>query len=230
MIRRLAAQARAQWAGLLALFLVLTGGTAMAVDGSLPGQNTVGSSDIINGEVTSDDLKADSIGGAKIASQSVKNSDLGLGASSSNTIADNGVKGVDVDESSLSGGAIPGTTARAYGHVAANGTVTIDKNVVGNATDHNGVAPTQGIYCIQLDPSIDANQAVIVPETDYVGDGTSTPLARIGWAKGVGDGNICNDGNAVQVITGVIVGDGSDDNAGGDSITVENQPFYFIVP
>jgi len=40
----------------LGLFLVLTGGTAMAVNGSLPGQNTVGSADIINGEVKTTDL------------------------------------------------------------------------------------------------------------------------------------------------------------------------------
>jgi hypothetical protein len=85
----------------LSLFLVLTGGTALAVDGSLPGQNTVGSADIINGEVQPDDIKADSIGSAKIAPQSVKNSDLGLGASSSNTIADGGIEGIDVKNGTL---------------------------------------------------------------------------------------------------------------------------------
>ena len=92
-----------QWAGLIALFLVLSGGTAMAVDGSLPGQNTVGSADIINGEVTQNDLGPDSVGGGKIADRQVKNQDLSLGASSSNTIADGGVQGIDVKDDSLTG-------------------------------------------------------------------------------------------------------------------------------
>ena len=103
MLRKLASMARNQWAGFLALFLVLTGGTAMAVDGSLPGQNTVGSADIINGEVTQNDLAGSSVGSVKIADQSVKNNDLGLGASSSNTIADGGIEGVDVKDNTLKG-------------------------------------------------------------------------------------------------------------------------------
>ena len=43
--------------GYVALFVALSG-TAVAVDGSLPGQDTVGSADIINGEVTQNDIKA----------------------------------------------------------------------------------------------------------------------------------------------------------------------------
>jgi len=46
----------------LGLFLVLTGGTAMAVNGSLPGQNTVGSKDIINNEVTGADVNESTLG------------------------------------------------------------------------------------------------------------------------------------------------------------------------
>ena len=42
--------------GMLALFLVLAGGTAYAVDGPNPGQNTIGSEDIIGNEVKSDDI------------------------------------------------------------------------------------------------------------------------------------------------------------------------------
>jgi hypothetical protein len=85
-----------------ALFFALTGGSAYALDGPLPGQNQVGSDDIINGEVKTLDIGTgevktgdigafevnannvapDSIGSAKIAPRSVKNSDLGHGASS----------------------------------------------------------------------------------------------------------------------------------------------------
>jgi hypothetical protein len=101
--------------GLVAIFIALSG-TAYAVDGPLPGQNQVGSEDIINGEVkTGDvgdleikaaDIAPDSLGGGKIAERSVKNSDLGLGASSSNTIADRGIQGIDVKLDTLTGAEI----------------------------------------------------------------------------------------------------------------------------
>jgi hypothetical protein len=108
--------------GLVAIFIALSG-TAYAIDGPLPGQNQVGSEDIINGEVQTGDIGTgevkngdigafeinanniapDSLGSAKIAPRSVKNSDLGLGASSSNTIADGGIQGVDVKNNTLTG-------------------------------------------------------------------------------------------------------------------------------
>jgi len=72
MSRRMLNQLRTQWAGLLALFLVLTGGTAWALT-----QNSVGSkqikpkavktSDIANGAVTSPKVKDGSLLGADFA-------------------------------------------------------------------------------------------------------------------------------------------------------------------
>ena len=76
----------------LALFVALSG-TAMAVDGPLAGQNTVGSEDIINSEVRTgdigdaavggNDLAPDAVGSGKIDERQVKNADLSIGASSS---------------------------------------------------------------------------------------------------------------------------------------------------
>ena len=70
---------RAQWAGLLALFLVLAGGTAYAA-------NTIGSSDIINesilsqdlknGQVTVADIATNAVGSVEIANGQVTRSDL----------------------------------------------------------------------------------------------------------------------------------------------------------
>ena len=94
---------------ILALFVAL-GGTAVAVDGSLPGQNTVGSADIINGEVGPDDVAANAIGSGKIVDATVKNEDLSTGASSSNTIADSGIEGVDVKSNTLKGSDIDEST------------------------------------------------------------------------------------------------------------------------
>jgi len=117
---------RSNIVGYIALFLFAMGGSAYALDGPLPGQNQVGSDDIINSEVKGVDIGAgevkngdigafeikanniapDSLGGAKIADRSVKNADLGLGASSSNTIADRGIQAIDVKLNTLTGAEI----------------------------------------------------------------------------------------------------------------------------
>src|SRR6266542_895802 len=62
----------------LCLFLILGGGTAVA----LSGHNTVFSDDIVNGQVKKPDVASNAVNGAKVA--------------------DNSIKGADVDESSLS--------------------------------------------------------------------------------------------------------------------------------
>jgi hypothetical protein len=114
-IRRLVQQ---QWAGLIALFLVLTGGSAWALDGS----NTVFSDDIVDKQVKTADIEAaavtngklapDAVNSAKIAGGGVTTDDLAdaavaqakLGPDSVNSrkVADNSLKGADIDESTLS--------------------------------------------------------------------------------------------------------------------------------
>jgi hypothetical protein len=93
---------RSNVVGYVAVFIALSG-TAYAVDGPLPGQNTVGSLDIINGEVGNVDLAPNSVGSPKIADASVKNADLSIGASSSNTIADGGIQGIDIKNDTVTG-------------------------------------------------------------------------------------------------------------------------------
>src|SRR6266540_1876666 len=129
MQKRIRDHIRSNIVGYIALFCFAMGGSAYALDGPLPGQNQVGSDDIINGEdknadigtseVKANNVAPESLGGNKIADRSVKNADLSLGASSSNTIADGGIQGIDVknntltgtqiDESTLSG--VPSTNA-----------------------------------------------------------------------------------------------------------------------
>ena len=110
MIRRLF-EGLNKWSGTVALFLVLTGGTAMAVDGSLPGQNTVGSADIINGEVASVDIGAGQVAGAELAANSVnaakigdgevRAADIGANAVASKEVADDSLTGTDILNGSL---------------------------------------------------------------------------------------------------------------------------------
>ena len=102
MQRLISNHVRSNVVGYIALFVALSG-TAYAIDGPLAGQNTVGSEDVINGEVKNNDLGADSVGSGKIADRQIKNADLSLGASSSNTIADGGIQGIDIQNDSLKG-------------------------------------------------------------------------------------------------------------------------------
>jgi hypothetical protein len=69
MVRRVLAQMRAQWAGFLALFLVIAGGTAYAA-------NTIHSSDIIDGEVKTADVANNAVRTEKIANGQVTAADL----------------------------------------------------------------------------------------------------------------------------------------------------------
>jgi hypothetical protein len=93
---------RSNVVGYVAVFIALSG-TAYAVDGPLPGQNQVGSEDIINGEVKNAELGTDAVASGKIQDGQVKNADLSIGASSSNTIADGGILGLDIHNDTLTG-------------------------------------------------------------------------------------------------------------------------------
>jgi hypothetical protein len=85
--------------GYLALFLVLTGGTAQALDDS----NTVYSDDIVNREVTVSDIGPDAITTTKIENRQVATGDLAIGAVGANQISPNAVNGSRVADDSLGG-------------------------------------------------------------------------------------------------------------------------------
>jgi hypothetical protein len=93
MQERIRSHIRSNVVGYLALFVAL-GGTAYAVDGPLPGQNQVGSADVINNDVQSADIK----------DANVATADIRSGAVNSGKILDGSVTGADVDESTLNGG------------------------------------------------------------------------------------------------------------------------------
>jgi hypothetical protein len=105
--------------GIAAMFVALTG-TAYAMDGPLPGQNQVGSADIINGEVLDQDIgagqvksaqiAANAIGSGKVADGSLMGADLATDAISDDTlnpltgstrIAANAVKESELGDSSV---------------------------------------------------------------------------------------------------------------------------------
>ena len=84
---------RSNVVGYLALFIALSG-TAYAVDGPLPGQDQVGSADIINNDVQSADIRDANVATADIRSDAV----------TGGKILNSSVTGADVEESTLSSG------------------------------------------------------------------------------------------------------------------------------
>ena len=159
MLTRLLGHLR-EWAGVLALILVLTGGIAYAA-------NTIRSGDIVNGEVKNADLGANSVTSGKIADQQVKNADLSSGASSSNTIADGGVQGIDVANNSLKGADID---EGALGQVPSARLGGIGRRVQANDCD-----PESGLFVAcaftQLDVPPPGARALVLGDVSATTDG-----------------------------------------------------------
>ena len=80
---------RRQWMGALALFLVLTGGVAYAA-------NTVRSTDIVDNEVRTADVRNDTLTGGGLAAADLKPSSVGTSEAANNSLT-----GADINESSL---------------------------------------------------------------------------------------------------------------------------------
>ena len=99
---RLRRHLRSNLIAYIALFVAMSG-TAYSVDGSLAGRNTVGSADIMKGEVKSSD-----VGTNQIRSTDVRDAGLGGGGLSGVDISDDGLTGLDIFEQSL--GTVPNAT------------------------------------------------------------------------------------------------------------------------
>jgi hypothetical protein len=132
-VERIGHHLRSNALGLVAIFIVL-GGTAYAVNGSLRGHNTVGSADIINGQV--------------------KGHDIHKGAVHSSDVRNNDLTGRDISEASLNLTA----GARAYGVVDPNNCAPVPGtcNVEEPAEGITRVFRAQtGVYCVRatgIDP------------------------------------------------------------------------------
>ena len=119
---RLAALMRAQWAGLLALFLVIAGGTAYAAD-------TIGSSDIIDESILSQDIK----------NGDVKASEIGTAAVLTAEVGNNQIRSADVRDDTLAGGGLTGAdiTNQSGVDTCTHGSVRFGELCVGVANEHH---------------------------------------------------------------------------------------------
>jgi hypothetical protein len=191
----------------IALFLVLSGGTAVALSGS----NTVFTDDIANdtqpasggnpaGGLVAADLRDGSVRSAEVANGSLQDADLAPAARG----------------------------ARAYGRVSPTGTLTRSKNVA--SVSH----PFIGGNCITLAGGIDPATAVLVVGLDITESSTAVGTDTAPIVEWRTDGTNCPAGT-LEVDTLRYNGDDIDDDDGGgnttgDVLAFANEPFTFVVP
>lgn len=195
-----------QWSGPLALFLVLAGGTAYATHPG--GANTIGSGDIIDQQVRTQDIRDEAVTASKVGPSSV----------GSGKIANGQVQVEDLAPSA--------SGARAWGLVNAVGDLLRSKNV--SDVDH----PTTGIYCIDPAPGIDPTTAVMVIGEDSSGNFTNLDnrdVSHTEWRSGAPN---C-PAETMEVQTFVGLGDprtlGELDEGGFDLVSLD-QHFTFVIP
>jgi hypothetical protein len=124
--------------GLIAIFIALSG-TAYAVDGPLPGQNQVGSADIINGEVQTADIK----------DANLTTADIRANAVTTGKIADSDVRGVDVQDNGLTGADVADTNSLGGAEIGGlSGPDITDDSLTGADVDDGSLTPadTSGLF------------------------------------------------------------------------------------
>ena len=176
-------------------------------------KDSVRSKHIVDGQVKRRDLNKRAVTSAKVVDGSLFGRDFAPGELPA------GPRGPQGDEGD------PGT-ARAYGSVNRSGVLISGENVAGVT----GGETSDGLYCVELDPSIPAASAFLIPETDYRFD--STNVATYAFAKTKTE--TCGT-NGLVVVTGEVALDPVDDDDGGGNsvgprLLFSNQPFVFVVP
>ncbi len=230
MARRTIRYLRSNALGLAAIAIALSG-TAIAA--STAARDSVTSKSIKNETIKGKDVKNDSLTGAEVKNDSLTGGD----------ISEASLEGLGAAPSGPAGGALtgtypnpqlaaPGVGARAFGSVAADGTLSASKNAT--VSSH----PENGVYCITAAASVGEPRVLIASIAQGAGSATLPDQENFGFAIGsipntfVGDP--CPVG-AHQVTTLVYNGDGNDDDGGvadstGDELILDDEPFIFVIP
>jgi hypothetical protein len=243
----------------LCLFLLLGGGSAVALTGS----NTVFSDDIVNGEVKVADVgqgavatdeiangqvKAADIGDgevmtAEIANGQVKTADIGSGEVRSGNVANDNLSGGDISPNSLKGADIDeatldiGDAARAYARV-----------VPGNCTGTPGTCtPTEskgvssvtragtGFYCVHA-PGIESLQTPAAVTVDWGSTAELGGSGKAGNTAAMTGEFACNGADGFPVFTqrqpaiGVFDQAGNPRAAVGPAEDADDVGFTIVIP
>jgi len=100
MSARIRQHIRSNVVGYLSLFVALSG-TAYAIDGPLPGQNQVGSQDIINNEVKALDIDANAVRSGDVLDDSLVGADIGPAAISTSEVLNGTLSASDLASNSV---------------------------------------------------------------------------------------------------------------------------------
>jgi hypothetical protein len=160
---------------LVALFFALSGGVAWAAD-------TIGSADIIDGQVktadigdaevkeadvgqgavTSAEVKNDSIANGDVAPNSLASGRVADGSLTGTDVANNSIKGADVDESTLD----VGDAGRAYARVSPDCDILSNCPVDQSKGISGATHEATGVYCVTA-PGIDSQETAAAVTVDF---------------------------------------------------------------
>jgi hypothetical protein len=217
----------------IAVFLALGGVGAYAA-------NTVGSSDVINDSLLSQDIKGKG-GTSTTAAENGTLTGVDISGQAANPavgqpFVDGSLTGADIKNSSLTGAEVQNGAigsgklassalgARAYGLIQTNASVSRSKNITGVTN------PSTGTFCLTLGGGIDPStaSAVVTPdyETDGTGFGPNRPQA-IAEVRSVN--HVDCPAGTLEVLTGyrdVVVSGGAVTSV--DNV-LSNGPFFIVV-
>jgi hypothetical protein len=206
---------RSHHVALLALFFAL-GGTSYAASSALLPKNSVGSAQVRNGSLRTVDFSKKAKAGLRGAPGPQGTQGVQGQRGPTGTQGAQGVQGIQ---------GVPGT-ARAYGRIARDGTLTRSKNVAG--VTH----PYTGVYCIALAGGIDASQTGVVATPDNLSDDTGTddnPTDRQTLVEWYSSGVSCPAGQ-LMVITLQRYVSSSGPYLTGIYNAYHDEAFFFVVP
>ena len=217
---RIAQHIRSNVFGLIAVFIAL-GGTALAVDGPLPGQNQVGSEDVINAEVKAADLGNNSVRSPEVLDETLLAEDVATGAISSSEVLNSSLTTFDLGSDSVSYSELdpdaftseiaetsPGFVFGIANDSIQTGEVT-DESLTGSDINESTLGPNLDIVHnagsdVEFGPAIGTSVTNVI--TDNLNAGTWVVFAKVG-VENHGDDNtlvlcsIWTDGTRREEVT-----------------------------
>jgi len=207
----------------LALFLVLSGGTAVALEGS----NTVFSDDIVNDQVFSGDVRNDTLNGGGLTAADLRPASVG-----SSEVKSDSLTGANIDESSL--GVVPEASH------ATNSDQLGGRRASGYQRRVAGTCDGGAIRAINGDGAVDCtDQAVFPISADLRSDGPNSKATQLGpsnlgllegCGESFGEVRFSNFGSGGATLNWLFSqgGTSSTVNASGTSLAAPGQGTYFL--